>query len=136
MEPRMTEPEAERRRTPRRSNVEEHGIVTARVRPGHTARVVDVSAGGALVETQYRLLPGTSIELQMETSTRRALVRGRVLRCAVSMLQPSCVRYRGAIGFDRQLSWFSDEGSDGYRVPGAGKRPATGFRADPTPQIV
>ncbi len=129
----MTGSDEERRQSPRRSDFDAHGIVAVRVRPGHAATVLDVSAGGALVETEYRLLPGSSIDLQIETAARRTFVRGRVLRCAVSMVQRSSVRYRGAIGFDRQLSWFSDEGPNGYRLPGAGSRPGHAFRADATP---
>jgi hypothetical protein len=128
--------EEERRRTARRSDAGDHGIITARVRPGHQATVIDVSAGGALIETEHRLLPGTSVELQMETTSCRASVRGRVLRCAVSMLQPASVRYRGAIGFERQLSWFSEEGAAGYGLPNAEKRPGHSFRADATPPLI
>jgi hypothetical protein len=133
MAPGLTERGADRR-TSRRSNVDAHGIISARVRPGHQATVVDVSEGGALVETEHRLLPGTSIELQIETSTDRAVVRGRVLRCAVSMLRPSSVRYRGAIGFDRKQSWFSDHGACGYHLPGAETPPGDALRADATRQ--
>ncbi|MCC7417176.1 MAG: PilZ domain-containing protein [Acidobacteria bacterium] len=92
----------ERRRSSRRTGVGSHGIVAARVRPGHAASVIDISAEGVLLETAHRLLPGTDIEVQLETSSSRMSVRGRVLRCSVSALQP-CVRYRGAIGFDRAL---------------------------------
>ena len=126
--------EGERRRDVRRSTVQDHGIVSARVRPGHPASVLDVSAGGALVETAHRLLPGAAVELQLETSSRRASMKGRVLRSSVSGLQASSIQYRGAIGFDRQLSWFAEDGSSGYRFPKSGKRPAVGFRADVTPQ--
>jgi hypothetical protein len=128
--------EGERRRGVRRSTVQDHGIVSARVRPGHHAAVLDVSAGGALIETEHRLLPGTAVELQMETSSRRASMKGRVLRCSVSGLQASSIRYRGAIGFDRQLSWFPEEGSGRYGVAGSGTRAALGFRAEHTPRIV
>jgi hypothetical protein len=88
---------------------EEHGIVSARVRPGHRARLIDVSAGGALIETGHRLLPGTSVELQVETGTRKANVRGHVVRCAVVRVRPTWVCYRGAIAFDRHLPWFIEE---------------------------
>ena len=98
------------RRGPRRLEAfEEHRIVSACVRPGHRARVIDVSARGALIETSHRLLPGTSVELQVETGTDRASVRGRVLRCAVVRLRPTWVCYRGAIAFDRHLPWFVSE---------------------------
>lgn len=96
----------DRRGARRLEGFEEHRIISAAVRPGHRARVIDVSAGGALIETSLRMLPGTSVELQVETDTTRASVRGRVLRCAVVRLRPTWVCYRGAIAFDRNLPWF------------------------------
>jgi hypothetical protein len=124
----------ERRGSGRRSAPEDHGILSTRVRPGHLATVIDVSAGGALIETAHRLLPGSAIELQMETSSCRASMKGRVLRCAVSGLRASAIHYRGAIAFDGPLSWFTED-SDGYPVPAMGKRSALSFRVDPTPRL-
>lgn len=125
---------SDRRLARRRQRVQEHGIVHARVRPGHVVTLIDVSAGGVLVETTHRLLPGTNVELQVETHTRRANLRGRVLRCAVVRVRPASIWYRGAIMFDRYLPWFGDE--DGYDVPTIETRPATAFRADATPHVV
>jgi hypothetical protein len=97
---------ADRRRALRRQGLEDHGIVEARVRPGHRAMLIDISSRGALIETGHRLLPGTSVELLLERNHYRASVRGRVLRCSVVRLHSSSVCYRGAIGFDRCLPWF------------------------------
>ena len=130
----MTYLTSDRRRNRRRRRVQDHGIVRARVRPGHLATVIDVSAGGALVETDFRLLPGTFVELHVERETRSARVRGCVVRCAVSRVRPASVSYRGAIQFDRHLPWFGDD--DGYDVPNIEKRPGAPFRADATPQVV
>jgi hypothetical protein len=105
----MTGDAPERRVMRRLEAFEEHRIVSACVRPGHRARLIDVSAGGALIETSHRLLPGASVELQVETVSDRASVRGQVLRCAVVRLRPTWVCYRGAIAFDRHLPWFVDE---------------------------
>jgi hypothetical protein len=131
----MTERTTERRCASRRWRIEEHGIVTARIRPGHDAAVVDVSEHGVLIETPHRLLPGASVELMMETSTNKTAVRGRVLRSAVACVRPSSISYRGAIGFDRALAWYSDGTGEARTADGA-KRPGTGFRADATPQVV
>ena len=106
----MSEPTPDRRQARRYLDVDEHGIVSTRVRPGHRAKIVDVSAGGALIETNHRLLPGTSVELQVETSSHRTNVRGRVLRCAIVLVRPSWLCYRGAIGFDRHLPWLVGDG--------------------------
>ena len=130
----MSQQAAERRQTHRRQRLEEHGIVSTRVRPGHHATLIDVSAGGALIETNHRLLPGAAVELQVETGTARASVRGRVLRSTVIGVQPSWVCYRGAIGFDTHLPWFV--GESGYVVPSADARAARPDRADATPQVM
>jgi hypothetical protein len=97
---------ADRRGMRRLDAPEAHGIVSACVRPGHRARLIDVSAGGALIETNHRLLPGASVELQVETGTDREMIRGQVLRCSVVRVRPTWVCYRGAIAFDRHLPWF------------------------------
>ena len=105
----MTRGMSDRRLTRRHAGSDEHGILSTRVRPGHRAKLIDVSAGGALIETTHRLLPGTSIELHVETRSHRTNVRGRVLRCAIVLVRPSWVCYRGAIGFDRHLPWLLDD---------------------------
>jgi hypothetical protein len=125
---------SERRRALRHQQVDEQGAVSVRIKPGHAARLIDVSTGGALVETNCRLLPGREVELHMETPTRRAAVRGRVLRCEVVRLRASSISYRGAIAFDRSLPWFADE--PGYHVPTADMRRGGPFRAQATPQVV
>ena len=101
--------EADRRRSQRLERVEDHRIVATILRPGHRARLIDASATGLLIETSQRLLPGTNVELHVQTPTRRSSVRGRVLRCAVTRLRSSFVCYRSAIHLDGHLSWLADE---------------------------
>jgi hypothetical protein len=134
MEAVMTYLTADRRVTRRRHRVQEHGIVGARVRPGHVVSVIDASAGGMLVETNHRLLPGASVEVQVQTESRRTYVRGCVVRCSVVHVRPASICYRGAIAFDRHLPWFGDE--DGYDVPSVEKRRAVPYRAPATPELV
>jgi hypothetical protein len=110
---------ADRRRSPRHHRVEEHGILSTRVRPGHRAMLINISATGALIETHHRLLPGTNVDLHVERNNYRASVRGRVVRCTVVRVRPSSILYRGAIGFDRCLPWFIEP-----------------ERVDATPQVV
>lgn len=112
----------DRRRSRRLHAVHDHGIVSARVWPGCDVSLLDVSAGGALIETSYRLLPGASIELHLATLVRRTAVRGGVLRCTVVSLRPTGVWYRGAIGFDRHLAWFVGDEEGGYEIPGGEPR--------------
>jgi PilZ domain len=134
MEAYMNSATAERRQTPRLGQMEEHRIIATRVRPGHLARIIDVSAGGALIETMFRLLPGTSVELQVETNTRQTSMRGEVLRCTVVKVRPNGVCYRGAIRFDRHLPWFVEEAGRGIGTPDS--RPSHPSRAAVTPEVI
>ena len=117
----MSSSESERRKT-RRRDAGEHGITTARIRPGHQVQLIDLSPGGALVEADRRLLPGSVVELQIQADDRQATMRGLVVRCFVVAVRAASVSYRGAIAFDRHLAWFVD--GAGYDVP---------FRGDATP---
>jgi PilZ domain-containing protein len=115
------------RRHFQRTTSGEHGILSARVRPGHLAVVIDVSAGGALVEISRRLLPGSSVDLQIDTMHRQSTVRGRIVRCAVCRIDAITVSYRAAIAFDRQWPLAPspvDSGSGEYPIPAADPRPA------------
>ena len=95
----------ERRATPRVSTVGSTGIGRARLRPGRTAQVIDLSAGGALIETDWRLLPGTRVELLLGEPAALHLVTGRILRCHVALLDRERIRYRGALAFEQRLSF-------------------------------
>ena len=121
------------RRAFRRAGATEHGIVSARVRLGYRVAVVDASAGGALIEISKRLLPGSTVDLQVETARGRAMVPGRVVRCAIARLRSNSVSYRAAIAFDRHCSALVDHdrnvcASDGH--------PATDERVAPTRETV
>jgi PilZ domain-containing protein len=105
----MTGAAAGCRRASRRWAADEHGIMSARIRLGYRASVLNVSAGGALVETVHRLLPGTSVELQMETETHRTSIRGQVVRCTVAKLRAASIYYCAAIAFDSYLPWYVDD---------------------------
>lgn len=74
----------------------------ALLRPGLEVRVINVSCGGALIESGNRMHPGTRTELQLSGRIRQA-VRGRIDRCRVTELDP--IRYEGAIVFDQRLEW-------------------------------
>jgi hypothetical protein len=74
------------------------------VRPGREIGLLDLSAGGALIEAPTRLLPGTCVELQLAAPGWRWTVTARVLRCRVSALVPDQgVRYKAALMFERAL---------------------------------
>ncbi len=102
----MTRQQRERRRDRRRTGVEDHGVLSARIVPGHHARLVDISPGGALVDTPIRLLPGTNVAVRLATRHEQIDIRGEVVRCMVARLAP--LLYRGAVRFDRRLHLFED----------------------------
>lgn len=74
----------------------------ALLRPGQEVRLLNVSCGGAIVESGSRLHPGIRTELQL-AGHRRRTIRGRIDRCRVTGLDP--LRYEGAIVFDQILEW-------------------------------
>lgn len=124
--------ERERRSAPRSRAVAEHGIETARVRPGREALVLNVSTGGILIETMHRLLPGAAIELQLWLADRRTAIRGHVLRSTVASLgRGGIVVYRGAIAFDNPLAPLPH--TDGYAVPSPKVTDKRHGREDATP---
>ena len=92
----------------------------ATLRPGCVVLVVDVSAGGALVQARRPLRPGTRAHLQLVTAARTFGITAHVLRCAVWSLDPlDGVLYRGALKFDHRwdLSWVAAT-QPGSAVPG------------------
>jgi hypothetical protein len=93
----------DRRASPRVSTVEHAALANGKLRPGRLAKIVDVSAGGALIETDCRLLPGVRVELQLGEPVVIHRARGRVLRCHVFLLDRERIRYRGAVEFEEPL---------------------------------
>lgn len=93
----------ERRASARVLALTMEGMERARLRPGRTAHIVDLSSGGALIETDWRLLPGTRVEMQVGDPVPLFRVAGRILRCHVALLDRERIRYRGALMFEKQL---------------------------------
>ena len=78
----------------------------ASLRPGCAVILIEVSAGGALVEAPRALRPGGKVHLQVTTAFRQFAMSAQVLRCAVSALHPlDGVTYRGALKFDERVDW-------------------------------
>jgi hypothetical protein len=94
----------ERRAWPRVLTLDRSDVAHARLRPGKRAEIVDLSAGGALIETDWRLLPGTQVELQLGEPVVLYRVKGRILRCHVALLDRERIKYRGALMFEQQLA--------------------------------
>ncbi len=94
---------SERRASTRVAGLAVAGMDRARLRPGRTAHIVDLSSGGALIETDWRLLPGMRVEIQVGEPVPLFRVTGRILRCHVALLGRERIRYRGALMFEEQV---------------------------------
>jgi len=93
---------SDRRAHARLTPVELQNPITARLKYGEAVTLVDLSAGGALLETSMFLRPDTDLVLELVDPRTRDVtdVLTRVLRSQVSGLQGG-IKYRGACVFDR-----------------------------------
>jgi hypothetical protein len=82
----------------------------ALLRPGQEVTLINVSRGGALLESGSRMKPGARTELQLSGPLRRS-VAGRIDRCKVTSLEP--LRYEAALVFDQQLDWNDSRSGSG-----------------------
>ena len=100
----------ERRSAPRVAPHHTRWRNDALLRPGQDVTIIDVSAGGALLESRGRMYPGARAELQLLGDSKRML-RGRIARCVVVQLEP--LLYRGAMVFDDTLEVAASSGELG-----------------------
>jgi hypothetical protein len=76
--------------------------VRATLRPGCLVSIVDLSAGGALVDAPRPLRPGARVHVQLIAGERAFSVAAHILRCFVWEVDPhNGVRYRGALRFEQ-----------------------------------
>src|SRR5688572_32612058 len=73
--------DSERRGHLRLSQDDVRWLRSARLKYGPDVRVIDISAGGILVETEGQLRPDTNIVFELSGPTNTALVPSKVLRC-------------------------------------------------------
>jgi len=99
----------ERRRQPRLTPFEWNGGVRGRIRPGHDVLVIDLSEGGALVETSRRLTPGSTAELLLDAPDGRHSTRASVVRSSVCVLLADLVLFRTALMLERPVPWLRAE---------------------------
>ena len=74
---------------------------------GNTARVVDISRGGALIETDVRLCPQTKIGFKILMEQGDFRITGSVLRSSIKSLKGTPI-YQSAIVFENQLTVLDD----------------------------
>jgi len=94
---------ANRRQAPRLSPEK----VTSLISVSTEMRVVNISRGGALLETEARLVPGTRIVLKVVTVEGAIRIAGQVLRSSVSSLIGN-PKYQSAVAFETPLGILDD----------------------------
>jgi hypothetical protein len=77
-------------------------LKSARIKYGADVRVIDLSIGGMLLETQSQLMPDASVIVELTGQESPILVPSRVLRCRIASLG-EILRYQGACAFKRPL---------------------------------
>lgn len=107
---------ADRRAHRRFSGHELPGLRSARIKFGPSVSIVDLSARGALVETEARLRPESEAVLELLGNLGLTVVPCRVVRWQVSALNGR-LRYRGACAFTQRLDLAELE------LPGPGPVP-------------
>jgi hypothetical protein len=74
-----------------------------RLKYGPGVRLIDVSAGGALIETQMPLRPDAGLVLELIGYRSVTVAESQVIRCHVAGVRSDRVLYRGACVFARRL---------------------------------
>lgn len=116
----------ERRRWPRQFFAGGRLPPRARVHPGDIVTLVNVSSGGALVESDLRFRWGARCDLEWVAADSVVSVAARVVRCFVARLDASAVRYRTALRFDATVTPpLEQDLLAEYQVP-SGCAPVTG----------
>lgn len=93
----------DRRQFSRRRERELEWVRTVRLRSGGDVALVDLSAGGALIDAGVPLRPGALLSLEIIGRGLEAVVPLHVIRSQVSALMPDGARYRGACVFARPI---------------------------------
>ena len=95
-------------------------ISHATLRPGYVVHLIDLSAGGALVQTHRALRPGARVHFNLVLRERSFGLSARVLRCVVWTLDwGEGISYRGALQFDERCEVFREMGTQGGSdIPG------------------
>jgi hypothetical protein len=106
------DPSASNRRVHRRLTLAEVPFVSkVRIKYGPAVKLIDLSPGGAQIETvNFRLQPGATVVVEITSREGELSIPAQVLRCQLASLLPEPV-YRGSLIFKRPLD-FKDLGAD------------------------
>jgi CheY-like chemotaxis protein len=93
----------DRRRARRRRSSELPSLWAVRLPGGSEVKVVDISNRGALLESAFKIAPGSTIDLQVLGEETNVVVPSRAVRSDVAAVDGFGVRYHIAATFSREL---------------------------------
>lgn len=93
---------AERNTSPRLPPEAFPSLKGAFLRGGASVKLIDISSGGALVESEVRLAPNTKICLEITSTEGTFMLQGRIVHSTISQLRGG-PRYRSGIDFDNKF---------------------------------
>jgi len=94
----------ERRASPRLPPSAIPSLKGVKLVAGPEVRLVNISRGGALIESEARLSPGSNLCLRLVTAESVYLLKGQVLRSKVASLAGAGLRYQSAVSFVEEFS--------------------------------
>jgi hypothetical protein len=95
------------RQWPRYSLPDVPSVKSINANAGAEMKVINISRGGALLETEVRLPPNTKIVLRVVTIEGVIQITGRVLRSSISSLKGT-PKYQSAVSFENPLHILDD----------------------------
>ena len=95
-----------RRKTPRFEASSIPSLKSVHIGEGPEIKLINISTGGALIETQERMSPGSIVSLRVVTTEAVHLLGGRILRCDTSTIGKGSV-FQCAITFNEDFTILS-----------------------------
>jgi hypothetical protein len=94
----------ERRIYTRLSGDDLHGLRLLRLKGGPELQIVDLSRGGALLESRVQMRPGAAVTFVLKTSSNLIEIPSEVLRCQLARFDRGSTLYRGACMFTEPVA--------------------------------
>ncbi len=110
----------DRRKSRRLSPDEIPNFKSVRLLAGQEIQLINLSAGGAMLESTTRIMPGAKICIRLVAHDALFLLHGRVLQSRASALSESGITYQCRVAFDEEFSLLAGlEGRTSQALPAA-----------------